>query len=481
MRARVGSLHARILRAFVLIVVLAVVLSVGVGYYVTQSQLDGFVEQLAGVEAENVARHLGREYTASGGWEMVDVALLDAGYLYAREGEHEEGRGERRERREGGEEPAFHLDRIRIVVVAVSGAVIRDNLWRLHPGTRAPVLGGERAAVIDGRTGRTVGYAYVDVEREFLATELHWLLRGMLSTTAVGGVLIAAVALGLAAWIASRITSPVTLLTTAARRIGQGEGSALLPVTSTDELGQMSEAFNWMAKSLQAQRDVRRRLINNLSHELNTPLAVIRLEAQGLRDGLQEPCGAAEVLIGEVTLLANLVRDLNWLAETDSGDLRLSREDVAIGQFLESELQRWQPQARMGEIVLRLEAGPGLPVLEVDPMRMSQALGNVIQNALQHTQRSGRIMIAGTATADGGVGITVTDDGTGIAAEDVPKVFDRLYRTDESRTRGTGGSGLGLSIARAIVAAHGGTIEVTSDGLGKGTTVQITLPAEERA
>lgn len=479
MRARVkGTLHARILRAFVLIVVLAVVLSVAIGYYVTQRQLEGFVAQLAAVEAENVARHLGREYTATGGWQTVDVALLDAGYLYAREGEHEEGRGERRERREGGAETAFHIDRIRIVVVTVGGAVIRDNLSRLQPGSRAPALGGERATVIERGTGRTVGYAYVDVEREFLATELHGFLRGMLGTTAVGGVLIAVVALGLAAWVARRITAPVTLLTTAAKRIEQGEDSTLLPVTSADELGQMSEAFNRMTNSLQAQREVRRRLINDLSHELNTPLAVIRLEAQGLRDGLQEPGEASGVIIGEVTLLANLVRDLNWLAETDSGDLRLSREPVAMEQLLESELQRWQPQARMGEIELKLATGRGLPVLEVDPMRMSQALGNVVQNALQHTEAGGRVTIAGTATDEGGVTITVTDDGAGIASEDLPHVFDRLYRSDEARTRGRGGSGLGLSIAGAIVGAHSGTITITSGGLGQGTKVSIALPGK---
>ena len=474
MRAPAASLHGRILRAFVLIVVLAVVLSVAIGYYVTQSQMDGFVAQLAGVEADNVARHLSREYTASGGWETVDRALADAGYLYAREGEHQEGRGERRE---GRGETTFHIDRIRIVVVARSGVVIRDNLSRLRPGMRAPALGGERATVIDRATGRAVGYAYVDVEREFLATELHGFLRAMLGSTALGGVVIAAVALALAAWIARRITAPVTLLTGAAKRIARGVEGALLPVTSADELGQMSEAFNRMTNALQAQRDVRRRLINDLSHELNTPLAVIRLEAQGLRDRLQEPDEAAELIIGEVTLLANLVRDLNWLAETDSGDLRLSREAVAAGQLLESELQRWQPQARMGQISLELEAWPGLPVLDLDPIRMSQALGNVVQNALQHTEPGARITIAGVAAADGRLAITVTDDGAGIAAEDLPHVFDRLYRSDESRARGTGGSGLGLSIARAIVSAHGGTITVTSGGLGEGTTVRITLPA----
>ena len=150
---------------------------------------------------------------------------------------------------------------------------------------------------------------------------------------------------------------------------------------------------------------------------------------------MQEPDEAAELIIGEVTLLANLVRDLNWLAETDSGDLRLSREAVAAGQLLESELQRWQPPARMGQISLELEAWPGLPVLDLDPIRMSQALGNVVQNALQHTEPGARITIAGVAAADGRLAITVTDDGAGIAAEDLPHVFDRLYRSDESRAR----------------------------------------------
>ena len=270
-------------------------------------------------------------------------------------------------------------------MVASSGMVIRDNLSRLRPGTPAPALGGERATVIDRTTGETVGYAYVDVEREFLATELHGFLRAMLGSTALGGVVIAVVALSLAAWIARRITAPVTLLTTAAKRIARGGESELLPVMSEDELGQMSEAFNRMTNALQAQREVRRRLVNDLSHELNTPLAVIRLEAQGLRDGLQAPGEAAELIIGEVTLLANLVRDLNWLAETDSGDLRLSREAIAVGQLLDSELHRWQSQARMGQIDLELAAAPRLPVLELDWLRMSQALGNVVQNALQHT------------------------------------------------------------------------------------------------
>ena len=461
---------------------LAVVLSVASGYYVTQGQLDAFVAQLADVEADNVARHLSREYAAAGGWETVDRALADAGYLYAEGGEHAAGGGAGgehtggSERGEQGAETAFHIDRIRIVVVDGAGVVIRDNLSRLPRGAPAPELGGERAAVTDRETGRTVGTAYVDVERSFLATELHGFLRAMLATTALGGLLIAAVAVALAAWIARRITAPVTLLTRAARKIARGGDSALLPVTSADELGQMSAAFNRMTQALHTQRALRRRLINDLSHELNTPLSVIQLEAQGLRDGLQEPDEAADRIIGEVTLLANLVRDLNWLAETDSGDLRLSREPCQLGDLLDVELHRWQPQARRRRISLECQPRSGLPALALDRMRMSQALGNVVQNALQHTDAGGRITLAAAPAPDGAVAITVADDGAGIAADELPHLFERLYRADASRTRGTGGSGLGLAIARAIVTAHAGTITVTSAGLDQGTTVCICLP-----
>ena len=473
MSARAASLHGRILRAFVVVVVLAVVLSVGSGYYVTQAQIDAFVAQLGGVEAGNVARHLSREYGAAGGWATVDRGLADAGYLYAEGGEHDEGRGERRER---DSETTFHVDRIRIVVVDGAGVVIRDNLSRLRPGTSAPKLGGERAAVIDPATGRPVGYAYVDVEREFLATESHGFLRAMLTTTALGGVLIAAVAVAVAAWIARRITAPVTLLTAAAGKIAQRGDSALLPVTSADELGQMSAAFNRMTNALDTQRDLRRRLINDLSHELNTPLSVIQLEAKGLLDGLQAPAHAASLIIGEVTMLRNLVRDLNWLAETDSGELRLDLESCSVQHLLNAELQRWQPQAQTRQVSLVFQPRSALPALDLDRMRMSQALGNLVQNALQHTEAGGRITVAAEAAPAGGLAITVADNGAGIDPADLPHLFERLYRADESRTRRTRGSGLGLAIARAIVTAHAGTITVISAGPGQGTTVRVSLP-----
>ena len=326
-----------------------------------------------------------------------------------------------------------------------------------------------------GATGRRVGDVYVDVERAFLGTESHGLLHRILTTTALGGVLIAAVALALAAWISRRITAPVTRLTEAAGSIAQRGDSALLPITSDDELGRMSAAFNRMTNALQTQRDLRRRLIDDLAHELNTPLSVIRLEAKGLRNGLQEPDQAADRIIREVTMLRNLVRDLNWLAETDSGELRLSRESCSVSELLDAEVRRWQPQARMRRIGLSLQARSGLPALDLDRVRISQALGNVVHNALQHTEAGGKITVTADLEISGRVAITVSDDGTGIDEADLPHLFHRLYRADESRSRRTGGAGLGLAIAHAVVTAHAGTIQVASAGRGQGTTVRLSL------
>ena len=475
MRGRAASLRGRIALAFALIVLLAVLLSVSAAYFVTRAQMDAFVAQLVALEADDTARALSREYGAAGGWTTVDRALAEAGYLYPErpDGEEHDGRGERPER---GSEPLVHVDRVRVVVVDDAGLIVRDNLAGLRPGVPAPELGGTVAAVVDPASGRPVGAVHVDVEGAFLAAETHGFLRATLAATALGGALIAAAALLLAAWIAHRITTPVTRLTRAAAAIARRGGNTLLPVASADELGRMSAAFNRMSRALQTQRELRRRLIDDLSHELNTPLCVIRLEAHGLRDGLQEPAPTAQRIIGEVALLHNLVSDLSWLAETDSGELPLTRESCSVSHLVGAELQRWQAQAQQRRIDLSFRPWSAVPALDLDRTRMSQALGNVIRNALQHTAAGGRVIVTAGVAAAGRAEITVTDDGAGIAAADLPHLFDRLYRTDESRTRGTGGAGLGLAIARAIVTAHAGTIAVNSPGPGKGTAVRLSSP-----
>ncbi len=469
------SLRWRFLGAFVLLIVLVVSLSLGVGYYTTQAQLNTFIGALSSEEASDLALRLSQAYSSANGWETLGVALSETGYLF----DH----GAEQDRSEETEEKASELfhsesdrDRIRVVITDVYGYVLLDNFAELRWGEVAPELDGQRVDIFDLRTSQPVGYAYVDVNRELWATESHGFLRNLLYTITIGGLLTAAMAFLLAVWLARRITAPVTALTQAAQSIAQRSDTVQLPVTSPDELGQMSAAFNQMTTALQTQRDLRQRLLNDISHELNTPLSVIRLEAHGLRQGLQTPARAADQIIEEVKLLRNLARDLNWLAETESDELRLTIEPYSLGQLLTAEVERWQPQAQMHEITLSLQTLPELPALNLDRMRMSQALGNVIHNALQHTEAGGRVTVAATMEAGGGVGVSVTDDGAGIAPADLPHIFNRLYRADQSRSRRTGGMGLGLTIARAIIEAHNGTIAVTSSGFGQGTTVRFDLP-----
>ena len=464
------SLRWRIMGSIVLVIVLTVLISVGVGYYATQSRLGVFVNEIGDDEASRLAQNLSREYTAAGGWETVDRPLSEAGYIYdgALQGErHEEGEGESFE--------LLHQDPVRVVVASVDGRVVKDNLSELSPGTTASDLDGHRETVFDLTTDQPVGHVYVDVNREFLSAESHGFLKTLLYITAIGGMLTVGVAILLAAWLSKRITAPVTALTEATQAISGGH-AALLPVTSSDELGRMSEAFNRMTSTLETQRDLRRRLINDVSHELNTPLSVIQLEARGLRDRLQTPESASDHIIEEVERLRGLVTDLDWLAETDRGELRLTLESIYTHELLAAEVERWQPQAQARHVELTLQISGDLPNMDLDRMRMSQALGNVLSNAIHGTEAGGNVVLIAGLQGDEALAISVVDDGMGIDAADLPHVFDRFYRTDRSRSRGICGTGLGLAITRAIVEAHGGTVTVRSAGLGQGVTATIHLP-----
>ena len=464
------SLRWRIMGTTVVVVLLTVVTSIGVGFYATQARLGVFVDRIGQDEAAQLARNLSREYTESGGWATVDRPLSRAGYIYP--GARERVRSEENE---GEHLEGFHRDPVRVVIVDEDGRVVQDNFFELPPGTAAPTLSGHSERVFDLANNQPVAQVFVDVNRERLATESRGFLSALLYTTLAGGAMTACVTILLAIWLSRRITAPVTALTEATQAIAQGTAMRL-PVMSSDELGRMSAAFNEMTVALETQRELRRRLINDVTHELNTPLSVIQLESAGVRDGLQSPEDASANIIQEVERLRGLVTDLNWLAETDHGELRLTRESNAVCELLEEELRRWQPQARARQVELSLQEVGNLPELALDRMRMSQALGNLIGNALNCTEVGGSIQLKAVLEGEGTLAISIADDGIGIDAADLPHVFDRFYRTDRSRSMGIGGTGLGLPVTRAIVEAHGGTVRVESDGPGQGATVTIWLP-----
>ncbi len=469
------SLRGRITAATVLVVILTVLISSVVAYFATESRLGVFVDRIGDDEASRLAQSLGRAHTEVGGWQTADAVLAEAGYTYGGA-----GRGDRSERGEENHVELFHQDPIRVVIVDTDGQVVLDNFDELPPGSSASSLDGHREPVLGVASGQPLGHVYVDVNHELLSTESDGFLSTLLVIILAGGLVTVGLAIGLAVWLSRRITAPVRALTEATQAVAEGDATRL-QVTTSDELGQMSDAFNRMSSTLETQRELRRQLVNDVSHELNTPLSVIQLEAAGLRDGLQSADTASDHIIREVERLRGLVTDLDWLAETDHGALRLDVETMPVAQVFTAELERWQPQAQAREVSLSLQMPADLPDIEVDRGRMSQALGNVVANAINSVDPGGNVVLSARADADDALSISVVDDGIGIDPLELPHIFERFYRTEQTRYRGTRGSGLGLAITRAIVEAHRGTITATSAGPGQGATVTISLPAANAA
>ena len=464
------SLRKRIMAATILVVILTVLVSSLLAYFATESRLNVFVDQVGDDEASRLAQRLGHAYDNAGGWQTAEAVLAEAGFTY--QGLVEEGQSE------AGEEnhvELFHQDPIRIVIVDADGSVVLDNFGHLAPGSPTTSLAGHREPVVGPTTGQSAGHVYVDVNHEFLSSESHGFLSTLIYIILVGGLITVGFAFLLAVWLSRRITAPVQALTKATQAVAQGDATRL-PVTTSDELGQMSEAFNQMSSTLEAQRELRRQLVNDVSHELNTPLSVIQLEAAGLRDGLQSAETASNHIIHEVERLRGLVTDLDWLAETDHGELRLNFETTSVEELLTAELERWQPQAQGQQILLSPQIATDLPNAQLDRSRMSQALGNVLGNAFQSVEPGGNVRLSARSDDDGILTISIVDDGIGIDPSDLPHIFDRFYRADQSRNSGLPGTGLGLAITRAIVEAHGGTVSASSKGLGQGATVTIELP-----
>lgn len=266
-----------------------------------------------------------------------------------------------------------------------------------------------------------------------------------------------------------RMTRPVDSLTQAARRIEAGDYSAQVPEWGPPEVRSVARAFNSMSARLKTMDEQRKGFLADVTHELRTPLSVIRGQAEGIADGLY-PGDAAHVgpILDATQTLERLVEDLRTLALADAGNLDLNREPTDIGALVRDTVESFRSQADSAGLTLTADIAAGLPILEVDPARLRSAVANLLSNAIRHTP--GGSVTAAVASAGGGATITVTDTGEGIPADLLPHVFERFARGPASR-----GSGLGLAIAHDIVTAHSGTLRIES-APGSGTTATVELP-----
>ena len=296
-------------------------------------------------------------------------------------------------------------------------------------------------------------------------------------------LLLAALIAGEAAVIAAfllsrRILGPIEALTEAARRMGHGDLSRRVEVRSRDEIGDLGQAFNAMADSLARVEQLRRNMIGDIAHELRSPLTNIRCQLETLQDGLAAPSPEMIASIHEEAMLLNgLIEDLQELALAEAGQLRLQRGPVDLQAVINQSVNALQPQAVSKQLSLVVDVQPDLPQVSADSERIGQVLRNLLSNAITHTPPEGRINIRARSMG-AEVEITVTDTGPGIGPEQIPFIFERFYRADDSRARSTGGAGLGLAIVKQLVEAHGGRVWATSEP-GKGSCFGVVLPGAQ--
>ncbi|MFQ5553837.1 MAG: sensor histidine kinase [Acidimicrobiia bacterium] len=285
---------------------------------------------------------------------------------------------------------------------------------------------------------------------------------------------VAAVLAAAAWWFSRRLSTPLISMTNAALQIRGGDLSVRVDAADSTEIDELAAAFNEMATELEDAANRRRRFTSDVAHELRTPLANITSHVEALIDGIETPSAdTLRVVQAEVDHVATLVSDLQQLTLVDEGQLRLDPFDVVLADVIDQVVQGNQARALAAEVALN-HVGEASDPITLDPIRIRQAIDNLVSNAIRHTPSGGVVIISVAQLPDETL-VAIRDTGPGIPEDFLGYVFDRFSRADRSRSRRTGGSGLGLPIARELVRAHGG--DITAENLaGAGAQLTIRLP-----
>ena len=457
-----GSLRLRMVLIFAGVVVLTLVLASGVSGYIAHAALYSHAATDREHQEQRLTRFAALMHESHRSWGPVEEAVASIGPVLGRH--------------------VIILDDAGNVV-ADSGRRGRGAAARLGP-EHISVPTTDSAAISDQR-GDTIGYLLMrDAPgQQFDPPAVSLVQQNINKSLLAGGVAAGLVGIVIVGLMATRMLRPLAQLNQAAVRVGRGELSERVPVRGPSEIRGLATAFNNMAEDLERSDIQRRNLTADVAHELRTPLSNIRGYLEAIKDGvLPADPGTIDTLHQQSTHLSQLVDDLALLARAEAGALTLDVQRVSLSQIAQGSLEAFRARATAAGVTLEQEMPGDLPDVSVDPRRVSQIIDNLLENAITHTPAGGTVTVATNVMENWGGGfdgvyVAVSDTGAGIRAEDLEYVFDRFYRTDPSRSRTTGGSGLGLTIARQLAIAQGGQLTVESV-VGEGSRFTLTLPVE---
>jgi signal transduction histidine kinase len=441
----IRSLQFRLIAAFTLVILVTGGMVFFFINQATQSQIRQFEERSAQLRAGRMQMELSAYYFRQGKWDGIQPYIQQWGNIYGQ----------------------------RIILTDTNGTVVGDSEGSLLGKTYKASAPGLPLMPVPGPP---VGTLYVSPQSSFASLQLLFTSIGRYFLW--GGLVAIAVALIITFLLSRRILAPVKALTSAARRVGRGDFSQRLRIKDKSELGDLAAAFDTMAEDLERAEKLRQNLVADTAHELRTPLSNIRGYLEAIRDGVVKPDPATiDSLYEEAALLSHLVDDLQELTLAEAGQLKLVRQPENIASVVNQGIAAMQAQAAAKGVSLVVDIADGLPTCNIDSNRVSEVLHNLLDNAVAHTPWGG-IITVGARQDNGLVKVSVADTGEGIPAGELANIFERFYRVDKSRARATGGHGLGLTIAKKLVEAHGGKIEVESE-LGKGSRFTFSLPVSE--
>jgi len=291
------------------------------------------------------------------------------------------------------------------------------------------------------------------------------------------------VAMAVNVYIARRIGRSVAVIAGAASDVAGGRYDVRVSSPALGaEFDALTLGFNQMASRLGSVERTRRRLLADLGHEMRTPVATLEAGLEALEDGVATlDAGTADLLHSQTRRLTRLSEDITSVSQAEEGQVRFDLRPVQPESLFSASVDSFAEGYETKGVRLVTSIQAGLPQVLVDPERMGQVLGNLLDNALRHTPAGGSVTISATSAPRAAeVALSVEDTGEGIPAEHLPHIFERFYRVDTARDRTHGGSGIGLAIARALVEAHGGRLTAASPGTGQGSTFRILLPASEQ-